>query len=158
MTATISNQLRKLRERLNVMRVTLRLDVRGKNFPVVGEAVAPGAPSIRHDESVDQRGAATAQWIMKNRSVLVQSNFSSSDIRPPAALIAAYAVMAQMLAPVVHHDRVVGWISVHSAVERDWKANEIALAADLAAEFSRQLETLAETIYSDLGWTVIYET
>ncbi|KQU71600.1 hypothetical protein ASC75_24255 [Aminobacter sp. DSM 101952] len=153
----LEKQLEQLRHRLGTMRVTLRLDVNGRNFPVIGEAVAEGFPSIKHDESVDQRGASTAQWVMRTRKILVQSEFANSPVRPPTALIDAYGVKAQMLAPVVHNDHVAGWISVHSSTRRDWNAADVAELEEEARNISRCLPSIREAVRATPGWTVMLE-
>jgi maleate isomerase len=107
-------------------RTTLRLDVEGKNFPAVAEALAPGVPPIKQDESLDQRGAATAQWLMRTREILVQDDCATAD-PPPQALLEVYGVKAQMLAPIVDEGRVVGWISVHHTPStRGWSERDVA--------------------------------
>lgn len=153
----LDKHLEQLRHRLGTMRVTLRLDVDGRNFPVVGEAVEEGSPSIKHDESVDQRGAATAQWVIQTRKVLVQSEFSNSQVRPPAALVDAYGVEAQMLAPIVHNDRVAGWISVHSSTTRDWGAADVAQVEAEASNISENLPSICQSLQEIRGWKVILE-
>lgn len=149
-------QLEALRSELSVMRVTLRLDVEGRNFPAIGEAVVEGAVSIRHDESLDQRGAATAQWVMHNRRTLVQPDLISSSVDAPGALIKAYGVKAQMLAPVTHNGAVVGWLSVHSARPRDWSADDERIATTIAEKIGAGLVQLAVAARSTLGWSLIY--
>lgn len=124
-------------------RVTLRLDVAGMNYPCVAEATAPGVVSIRADNSIDQRGAATATWVAVNRRTLVQPDLDDAVPAPPAGLLQVYSVKAQMLSPVLvsadEGEAVAGWISVHSLRQRPWSGPEIdaleaaasAVAADL---------------------------
>ena len=127
---------------LDAQRVTLRLDVPGMNFPAVAEVAAAGVATIAHDNSLDQRGAATAQWIMRHRRVLAQPDVCAGEPRPPRALIETYGVGAQMLGPiVVDDDAVVGWISVHADHPRPWRKAEVAALqramADVAINISR---------------------
>lgn len=154
----LEKRLEQLRHRLGTMRVTLRLDVDGRNFPVIGEAVAEGSPSIKHDESVDQRGASTAQWVMRTRKILVQSEFTNSQVRPPTALIDAYGVEAQMLAPVVHNDHVAGWISIHSSTRRDWNAADVAQLEAEASDVSKNLPSIREAVRATRGWAVMLKS
>ncbi|HEX5146801.1 MAG TPA: GAF domain-containing protein [Conexibacter sp.] len=123
-------------------RATLRLDVAGMDFPVVAEALEAGVPTIRDDTSVDQRGAATAQWIMRTREVLVQSDIALVDPPPPPELVAAYGVRAQMLGPVVADGEVVGWISVHSTSARAWSGDHVAALERAAGLVARHLPEL----------------
>ena len=111
-------------------RTTLRLDDARYGFhidDVVAEALAPG------ENSLNQRAAATAQWVERNRRLLVQSDLSTGEPRAPDALIKLYGVRAQMLAPVERQGRLDGWISVHEArgprswSERDQTALEKAV-------------------------------
>src|SRR5262245_58780975 len=58
-------------------RTTLRLDDTHHGFhidDVVAEARAPGEESLRGQTSINQREAATAQWIERNRCLLVQND------------------------------------------------------------------------------------
>lgn len=130
-----------LRSDLGASRTTLRLDTPGKNFPAVAEATAPGVAPIRADESLDQRGAATARWIMDHRTILVQDDCSTADPPPPAELIAVYGVRAQMLAPVITSDGTLrGWISVHDTRgPRAWQPGDVDRLAAAASEVRREL-------------------
>ena len=83
---------------------------------VAGEALAPDeSKSLRGQTAINQRAAATAQWIDAHRRLLVQGDLSVDEPRAPAPLIQAYGVKAQMLAPVVREGRLDGWVSVHEA-------------------------------------------
>ena len=126
MTERTSDQLRsifdlilaQLRETIGASRTTLRLDAPIYGFhidDVVAESVAPGENSLRGQTSINQRAAATAQWVETNRRLLVQSDLSTGESRAPDALIRLYGVKAQMLAPVEREGRLDGWISVHEA-------------------------------------------
>lgn len=134
--------LTELLQKTGAMRVTLRLDVPGMNSPCAGEVAADGVASISMDNSLDQRGAATASWVADNRQVLVQPDVHQAESPPPQALIDAYGVHAQMLAPVVINGPwatgdLAGWVSVHSAVTRPWSPDDIA-AITTAAEAAGQ--------------------
>ena len=115
-----------LRTELNASRVTLRLDTPGKNFPAVAEALDEGVLAIRGDDSLDQRNAPTARWLMEHKDLLVQPDCATAVPSPPAELIDAYGVRAQVLAPILEADDVVGWISVHETRgRRHWTAHEL---------------------------------
>ena len=110
--------LAELLKTIGASRTTLRLDDAQYGFhidDVVAEALAPGETSLRGQTSINQRAAATAQWVEKNRRLLVQSDLSSGEPRAPEALIRLYGVRAQMLAPIEREGRLDGWISVHEA-------------------------------------------
>ena len=71
--------------------------------------------SLRGDGSIDQRAAATVEWMAKHRRNLVQPDLTDApDPAPPPALMSAYAAQAQMLGPLLASDGYLsGWISVH---------------------------------------------
>ena len=133
-----------LLETTGASRTTLRLDDSSYGFhvdDVVGEAVAPGENSLRGQTSINQRAAATAQWVEKNRRMLVQSDLSTGEPRAPDALIKLYGVRAQMLAPVEREGRLDGWISVHEARgTRNWTEQD---QTALRAAVDRVLRELA---------------
>jgi len=104
-------------------RVTLRLDhlaARPLNVDyAVAEALRPGVRSIRHDGGLDQRHLETVEWLEARRRPLIQPQFQDHP-SPPADLVELYGVRAQMLSPLVRDDQMIGWMSVHSVVERSW--------------------------------------
>lgn len=124
-------------------RTTLRLDDAGHGFhidDVAAEAVAPGQNSLRGVTSINQRAAATAQWVEKNRALLVQDDLSQGEPRPPEALVRLYGVRAQMLAPIERDGRLDGWISVHEARStRRWSASEQQAVLNAAEQVKRAL-------------------
>jgi maleate isomerase len=133
---TFDTILATLCEKTGASRTTLRLDDARHGLhvnDVAGEALAPDeSKSLRGQTAIDQRAAATAQWIDAHRRLLVQNDLSIDEPRAPGALIQAYGVKAQMLAPVVREGRLDGWVSVHEARRvRQWTEAEqqAALAA-----------------------------
>ena len=131
-TGVADTVLGELFTELRPARTTLRLEVAGMNFPCIAEVVAAGQRAMTEDNSIDQRAAATATWVMEQRQVLVQADVSVGP-PPPPALIEAYGVRAQVLAPIVAGDRAVGWLSVHSDHVRAWTSEAVA-SITLAAE------------------------
>jgi maleate isomerase len=125
-------------------RTTLRLDSPEHGFhvdDVAAEALAAGAKSLRGQTSIDQRAAGTAQWLERRRRLLVQDDLAAAEPRPPAALLRLYGVKAQMLAPIVRHGRLDGWVSVHDArAARRWTKREQAAATRAAARVFRELD------------------
>jgi maleate isomerase len=134
--------LESLRIGTRAHRATLRLDVPGMNFPCVAESCALGIRPISGDNSVDQAGAATAQWIARTHRVLVQPDLSAADPAPPQALLDAYGVRAQMLAPVIVRGERVGWISLHSVLPREWTPEEVLAIQMAAVEFGGRIDAL----------------
>jgi maleate isomerase len=127
---------------LAASRTTVRLDVPAWQMGVdeaAAEAVAPDVRPIRLDRTLDQRSLATVRFLDEHRRVLVQDDCRNADPAPPAELIAVYGVAAQMLAPIVLDDELVGWVSAHqTGSPRHWEpADEAVIRA--AAERVRQL-------------------
>lgn len=99
-------------------RCTLRIDDPARRWNVnfiCAEAVQPGVKSLRGDGSIDQRAAATVEWMVTQKRNLVQPDLTGNPIpAPPPALMSAYAAKAQMLGPLLAKDGYLsGWISVH---------------------------------------------
>jgi maleate isomerase len=117
-------------------RTTVRLDADELGLTVdltAAEAVANGTPSIAADSSLDQRALDTVRWLAANRRVLVQAHFSEPPF-PPPALVQLYGVNAQILAPVLDGNALVGWVSVHSTHPRLWSDDDVAAAERAVAE------------------------
>jgi maleate isomerase len=129
---------------IGASRVTVRLDTPGQNFPAVAEATAEGIAPISADNSLDQRGAATARWLMERRSILVQNDCARADPPPPPELLRVYGVAAQMLAPLIDGAGTLrGWISVHETTgPRPWRPEELELLAQAVTSAVRELEAL----------------
>ena len=143
MTLDVSDLLTSVLRSTGAGRTTLRLDVPGANFPAVAEARASGVRSIAADTSLDQRGAATAQWLLRHRAPLVQPRFGTGDQpEPPEELIALYGVRAQILMPVCAQGDLVGWISVHSPTEREWTPQDVDTVRHAAALVEASLDGL----------------
>jgi maleate isomerase len=140
---TFDRILAELLTTIGASRTTLRLDDAKYDFhidDVVAEALAPGENSLRGQTSINQRAAATASWVEKNRRLLVQSDLSSGEPSAPPALIKLYGVRAQMLAPVEREGRLDGWISVHEARgTRNWTEQEQAALRKAAEQVRHEL-------------------
>lgn len=124
-------------------RTTLRIDDAARGWSVTypcAEAVQPGVKPLKHEGSINQRGAATAQWMEKNRRYLIQPDLiNSPDPAPPAALMSVYAAKAQLLVPLVNKaDEMQGWISVHYIDStQTFTDSDIAALAKAEAEVKR---------------------
>jgi GAF domain-containing protein len=99
-------------------RTTLRIDDPGRGWHVdfvCAEAVRRGVKPLRGDGSIDQRAAATVKWMVNEKRQLIQPDLTNDpDPAPPPGLMSAYAVKAQMLAPLFNRQGYLqGWISVH---------------------------------------------
>jgi maleate isomerase len=118
----LSDVCRGLLTTTNAHRVTVRIDRPDLGLHVdrvAAEALREGTLSLADDSSIDQRQLDTVQWLERNRTTLVQSDFRAAPF-PPTALIEGYGVRAQMLDPIVLHQNMIGWVSVHQRTERMW--------------------------------------
>jgi maleate isomerase len=124
-------------------RTTFRVDLPEENATVaipLAESLAPGVPTMMNDGSLDQRGAATSQWVDKHRKVLVQDDISVADPAPPVELTTIYGAKAQMLAPVEEGSALIGWVSVHYLPSpRKWTQEDIAAITAAAGRIQRTL-------------------
>jgi len=135
--------LMELLTQIGASRTTLRLDDAGYGFDindVAAEALAPGEKSLRGQTSINQRAAETAQWVEKNRRLLVQDDLSQGEPRAPKALLELYGVTAQMLAPIERDGRLDGWISVHEARgTREWNEQDQAALREAVTKVLREV-------------------
>jgi GAF domain-containing protein len=136
--------LANLLDEIDASRTTLRLDDAVLGFSVAdvaGEAHLPSEKSLHGQTSINQRAAATAQWIEEHRRLLVQNDFTVRALRPPEALLQLYGVKAQMLAPVIREGRLDGWVSVHETRRtRKWSKKEQAATIAAAKQVLKALE------------------
>jgi maleate isomerase len=111
-------------------RTTVRLSRRG-TAELVAEARQPGIMSMADHVTPGIMAAPTYAFLQRERTTLVQDDCRTGDPAPPPSLIADLHVYAQMLAPVVLHDEMIGTISVHQQGRpRHWvSADTEALAA-----------------------------
>ncbi len=134
--ATIESLLR----RTDASRTTLRLDRPEGFFPVVAEALAPGIRSIARDTTIDLAASPTFQSLERERRLLIQSDLLAADPAPPAELIELYGAKAQMLAPVVRDDRLVGIVSVHySPGPRTWTGEDVSALEETVQDVLAEL-------------------
>ena len=107
-----------LRVAVKASRTTLRVDDPARDWQVglvCAESLGLGVASMRGDGSINQRAAATSQWLAEHKTNLLQPNLlDNPQPPPPAALLAAYGAKAQMLGPLLDRTGyLVGWISAH---------------------------------------------
>src|SRR5215208_2865246 len=120
-------------------RTTLRLDLLDQDGgldEVVAEALAPGVPSIRN-----LRDSSPIRFLEEQRTPLVQDDCSRADPAPPPELIELYGVRAQMVAPLVRDDSLIGVISVHYVPgPRVWSAQDLAALQEATERVLRELD------------------
>jgi maleate isomerase len=130
-----------LLEATGASRATLRLDASDAVFLVVAEALAPGVRSIRDDDSIDIRRAATFRFLERELRPLVQNDCLGGEHPAPKELVDFYGVRAQMLGPIVRDGRLVGIVSVHDAAgPRQWGEQETAALNDAVKRVGVELE------------------
>jgi maleate isomerase len=136
----LERTLEELQEATAASRVTLRLDRPGETFPIVAEVCAPGVRSLRDATEIDLRAAKTFQYLERERRPLIQNDCRQGDYPAPAELIRLYGVRAQMLAPIVDGERLIGIVSVHYApATRRWSANDVTALEDAVARIQTVL-------------------
>jgi GAF domain-containing protein len=122
-------------------RVTLRRDVPGDYpFPIVEEALAPGAGSLREERSVHLPTQPVVREVVRGRQV-VQDDCRAADQDPGfRRMLDAYGgLAAQIVTPVMAGGRLEAIVSVHQlGAPRHWTPDEVA-AASAAAERVRGL-------------------
>lgn len=144
--ARFSSLMTDLRAKTNASRSTLRLDDAARGFHVNGvvtEALAPGIKSIAAETSLQQRKSQTAGYLEQHRQVLVQNDCANADPQPPKELMQIYGTKAQMMAPIVRGDKMVGWISVHyNPSTREWTREDVAALETALAATHKELDSL----------------
>ena len=135
----LTELVEELRVETHADRTTLRLeDAPDGAFAIVAESRADGVPALRGGSVGDLRTAPTFRHLQRERRPLVQDDLAGADPAPPPDLVRAYGVRAQMLAPLVDGDRLVGIVSVHSGAPRRWSGQDVA-ALEAAAEAIQRL-------------------
>jgi maleate isomerase len=143
--ARLEGLLKDLRESVGAHRTTVRFDIPRLNIDVddvYAESVAVGVGPLKLDSSLNQRSLGTVQWLERHQDLLVQDDCVNAEVPPPEALMNAYGVKAQMLAPLVWGRRLVGWVSVHqTGSPRQWRPEEIEALRKTALEARQLLES-----------------
>jgi maleate isomerase len=129
-------------------RTTVRIDIPAHNChmdTVCAEAMAPGIVPLKLNSSMNQRSLPTVKWLEANRDLLIQSDCANHAVKPPKALTAVYGVKAQMLAPLMAQDELIGFVSLHYVPStRVWSEGEIATLRSAATQVNR--------ILAEHGW------
>jgi GAF domain-containing protein len=122
-------------------RCTLRQESGHDFFPVTHEALAPGAPSIRDERTVDLRTAPVVRQLLDTKRQVVQDDCGRAFDDPGfQQMLAAYGgLAAQVVTPVFMDGRLTAIVSLHQlGAARRWSAEELDLA-NRAAERVRAL-------------------
>jgi len=112
-------------------RATLRQDHPGPYaFPVTHEALAPDAPSLREEHTVDLRTQPVVQELLRRRQVVQDDCRTASEDPAFQRMLEAYGgLAAQIVTPIVRNGRVEAILSLHQlGAPRRWTEEEIAAA------------------------------
>ncbi len=122
-------------------RVTLRRDVAGAGaFPVVEEALAPGAESLRDERSVHLPTQPVVLELQRGRQVVQDDCAGAYDEPEFQRMLAVYGgLAAQIVTPIEVDGHLEAILSLHQlGAPRTWSTEEIA-AATAAAHQLREL-------------------
>lgn len=137
---TFQEIVEKLLADVGASRTTLRLDRPDAVFPVVAEAMAPGIGSIAGATSIDLKAAPTFVFLAEERRPLIQADLLDTDVPPPPQLIELYGARAQMLAPILRDEQLIGILSVHYAPgPREWTDEDVATLERASEDIQAQL-------------------
>ena len=121
-------------------------------FTAAGEAVTHGVMQIRNDNArTELVPTPILEALQRNHEIGLENDLERASPAVPRSLIDRYGARAQMLAPIVHHDKLAGFIAVHHAPDlREWSEADIdalrrAQAAAVAVLEERAQRTLATT-------------
>ncbi len=119
-------------------RITIRFDVpEDPYFPVFAEAVVTGVRAIREERIEEVRQAPTFKYVDETHDVLVQSDLPTEPLQGCSYLTDDFGVTAQMLAPILEGELMIGLISVHfTGGKRDWTGEHVQALKD-ACEASK---------------------
>jgi GAF domain-containing protein len=141
---TVASTLARLLAESGASRVTLRRDVPGNRFfPVTDEALAPGVPSLRGEDSVDLRTQPVVHELRATGRQVVQDDCRAVVAEPEfeRMLEVFGGLAAQIVTPVIAGGRLAGILSLHQLGRpRSWTEHEIALAAGAARDVAALLE------------------
>ena len=110
-------------------RVTVRLRIDRVGFPVISEWRSELVDSLLGRASHELEDTPVVRFLAKTRTVLVQPDVRVAEPRPHAEVIEA-GVRAQILVPVCVADSMVGIVSVHSIIPRQWSEIDVGAAQD----------------------------
>lgn len=149
LVARYEGLLADLRAKTNATRAVLRLEDAEHGFQiedVVAESIAPGTEANAAETSLQQRNSLTAEYLRQHRQVLVHNDCVNASLEFPEELRRIYGTKAQMIAPIVRADKMVGWISVHQDESaRQWKPEDVVALEAAVDAAQKSLETNAAT-------------
>jgi GAF domain-containing protein len=140
-TGRLQGLLERLREKTGASRTTVRGRAGDDPVALLAESLAPGVESMADGQQPAAIVAAPTYVVLSStRAILVQDDCRDEGPRPPRSLIERYRVYAQMLAPVLSGDEMIGTISVHQQdTTRHWSKADIAALEEATAEVTALL-------------------
>lgn len=141
MSASIESILDDLLARTGASRVTLRQDVPGDYaFSVTHEALAPGAPSLRDERTVDLRAQPVVRRLVQGEQVVHADSRAAYDDSSYQRMLEVYGgLAAQIVTPVLVDGALTAIVSLHQlGAPRRWTDEDAELCA-AAAERIRAL-------------------
>jgi GAF domain-containing protein len=149
LVARYNSLLADLRAKTNASRAALRLEDAERGFQiedVVAESFAPGMESNVAETSLQQRNSLTAEYLRQHRQVLVHNDCLNASLQFPEELRRIYGTQAQMIAPIVRADKMVGWISVHqNESARQWTPEDVVALEAAVDAAQKSMDTIAAT-------------
>lgn len=138
--------LEDLRRETDVFRTVLRLESPHETFPVLAEALGPGAETTRGPLPYDLLQVDTVKFLVDTRQILVQ-NDCYGEPKPPPSLMEEEGVGAQILAPLQREGRIIGILAAHHAGEsRNWTVQDVVYIVRAMERIYEQL--VAEAVVS----------
>lgn len=134
---SVGEVLEELLAATGASRVTLRRDVPGEDaFPVVEEALAPGAGSLREERTVHLPSQPVVLEVQAGRQVVQDDCAAAYDDPEFQRMLAAYGgLAAQIVTPIEVDGRLKAILSLHQlGAPRTWSAEEIATATAAAQQ------------------------
>jgi GAF domain-containing protein len=123
-------------------RSTIRLDTAVARAALLAESLAPGVRPMVPSSVADILAAPTYQFLLRERRLLIQRDCRIESPAPPRSLIDQDRVWAQMLAPVLERECLLGVISVHvQGSVRDWSPADLSalcMTQDLVSRWCRE--------------------
>jgi GAF domain-containing protein len=117
-------------------RVTLRQDEPGDYaFPVTHESLAPGAPSLREERTVDLKTQPVVALLRNGQQVVQEDTRAAFDDPEFQEMLDTYGgLAAQIVTPILRDGHLVAIVSLHQLGKpRRWTRDEIR-AASFAAQ------------------------
>lgn len=127
--------------RTGASRVTLRQDEPGDYaFPVTHESLAPGAPSLREERTVDLKRQPVVALLRNGQQVVQEDTRAAFDDAEFQEMLDTYGgLAAQIVTPILRDGRLVAIVSLHQLGKpRRWTRDEIR-AASVAAQHVGEL-------------------